>query len=240
MEFQAEEADKFCVVIPAYREGKAVGEVVRGARQYCHHVIVVDDGSKDDTAQVAREAGAVVQQHKTNCGKGAALVTGFKAARSLGVEYVITMDADGQHDVDEIPKFVEAYRRTGIPVLIGNRMISTAGMPLIRRATNRVMSFMLSRTMHNYVPDTQCGFRLYRSDILPFISAASAHFAAESETLLHVAERGIRIDSVRISTIYNSRNSNINPLVDTFRFFQMLYRYSKARKLKQKGQESEQ
>ena len=110
-------------------------------------------------------------------------------------------------------------------MLIGNRMADTVGMPLVRRWTNRLMSWGLSRLMGQYVPDTQCGFRLYRCDVIPFIEASSQRFAAESEILLHVARRGIRIGAVPISTVYGDERSKINPIVDTFRFVKMLWQY---------------
>ena len=98
-------------------------------------------------------------------------------------------------------------------------------MPTVRKWTNHYMSWLLSRAMNQYVPDTQCGFRLYRCDVLPFIEAQATRFAAESEILLHIASRGIRMDSVPITVIYNEGKSKINPIRDTFRFFLMLSRY---------------
>jgi hypothetical protein len=126
-----------------------------------------------------------------------------------------------------VAKFIEAYVRTGIPVLIGNRMADAENMPRIRRWTNQFMSWLLCRAMGQYVPDTQCGYRLYRCDVLPFVLARSEGFAAESEMLLHVAARGIRMGSVRVSTIYADEKSEINPIIDTFRFISMILRYRK-------------
>jgi len=179
---------------------------------------------------VAGQAGAHVIRQNVNKGKGVALNTGFAYAREKGYHAVITMDADGQHDPAELPKFVEAYVRTGIPVLIGNRMANPHDMPLIRLWTNRFMSWLLSKAMGQYVPDTQCGYRLYRCDVIPFVSAASERFAAESEILLHIATRGIRIGSVRISTIYGGEESKINPVSDTFRFVSMLLEFRRSQR----------
>jgi len=220
---------KPCVVIPAYREQRMIHNVVERVRKYVQPVIVVDDGSPDRTAAEAADAGAVVVRHTLNMGKGVALNTGFNYARQNRFDYLITLDADGQHDPADIPRFIEAYERTGIPVLIGNRMGALSNMPQVRKWTNRYMSWLLSRAMNQYVPDTQCGFRLYRCDVLPFIEAQSARFAAESEILLHIASRGIRMDAVPIAVIYNEEISKISPIHDTFRFFLMLSRYYRSR-----------
>lgn len=226
----AEEAGRFCVVIPAYREQGRIGRVVVEAARHGADVVVVDDGSPDGTGAEAESAGARVLRHETNRGKGMALSTGFEHARTNGYTAVITLDADGQHDPAEIPKFIEAYRRTGIPVLVGNRMWNPGGMPPIRRLTNRFMSWMLSREMGQYVPDTQCGYRLFRCDVIPFVEAKSERFAAESEILLHVASRGIRIGAVRITTIYGDEKSKINPIPDTVRFWRMLQAHRRTRR----------
>jgi glycosyltransferase involved in cell wall biosynthesis len=221
---------RVCVLLPAYREAGRIGSVVAGVRAHVPDVLVVDDGSPDGTAAEAGQAGAVVVRHETNKGKGVALATGFEHARKAGFDVVITMDADGQHDPSDLSRFVEAYVRTGIPVILGNRMGHTERMPAIRRWTNRFMSWLLSREMKQYVPDTQCGYRLYRNDVIPFVAARASGFAAESETLLHVADRGIRIDSVPIAAVYRDEKSKIRPIQDTIRFFAMLARYRRAKR----------
>ncbi len=220
-----------CVLIPAYNEAGRIGAVVRRVLEFLPDVVVVDDGSTDATAEEAREAGAVVLRHEVNQGKGVALATAFAHARAKRFGWVITLDADGQHDPADIPRFVEAYVRTGIPVLVGNRMGDSASMPRVRRWTNLYMSNLLSREMGQYVPDTQCGYRLYRIDVLPFLLTQSTRFAAESESLLHVAARGLTIGPVPISAIYiEGRESHIRPFRDTIRFYSMLSDYRRSRR----------
>jgi glycosyltransferase involved in cell wall biosynthesis len=224
-----------CCLIPAYNEGQRIAAVAHEALRHAPAVVVVDDGSTDATAREARAAGAVVLRHDVNQGKGAALETGFQYARDGGFEVVITLDADGQHAPSDIPRFLEGYARTGAPVIVGSRMSDLERMPLIRKLTNWYMSWLLSRIMKQWVPDTQCGYRLYRTDALPRIALGSRRFAAESEILLHLADRGLRIESVPIQTIYGGEKSKIHPVRDTVRFFRMLSRYRRGRKPRAEG-----
>ncbi len=225
---------KICILIPAYNETKRVGAVVREVRDYCPdaEIVVIDDGSPDDTAQAAAAAGATVLAHVRNQGKGAALQTGFDHARAKGCDLAITLDADGQHAPSDIPAFLQAYERTHSPVLVGNRMGDLATMPWLRRRTNRFMSALLSRLMGQHVPDTQCGFRLYHRSAFPEgpYDAHSLRFAAESEILLRLALAGRKIGAVAIQTIYGDEKSKVNPLTDTVRFFRMLRRFQKIKK----------
>lgn len=223
--------EKLLVLVPAYREERHVADLVREILDYAPNVLVVDDGSPDATAEAARSAGATVLAHAKNRGKGAALQSGFEYAAQNGFEFVLTMDGDGQHAPSDIPAFLAAWERTHAQVLVGNRMGDTAGMPWLRRRTNLFMSSLLSKVMGQYVPDTQCGFRLYQSSAFPEPpEPGSDRFAAESESLLRLSLRGVTISSVTIQTIYGEEKSKINPIADTIRFFRMLRRFKKIRR----------
>lgn len=211
-----------CVIIPAYREAGRIHAVVTGVRAYLSDVMVVDDGSPDTTAEEAERAGARVIRHEVNKGKGEALNTGFRQARALGFDYVITMDGDGQHAPEDLPGFVQAYLQSGTPVWVGSRMAETRSMPWVRRMTNRVMSWLLSREMGQWVPDTQCGYRLYALSVRPECAAGSGRFAAESEILMELSLRGITIGSLPVATLYGTEQSKIHPVKDALRFFRML------------------
>lgn len=224
---------KGCALIPAYLEERHIRGVVQDTFQYIQSVVVIDDGSPDRTAAEASVAGAIVIRHEKNLGKGTALNTGFAYAVKQKFDYVITMDADGQHAPEDIPRFVEEYRRTGVSVLVGNRMADPKGMPLVRKLTNIFMSWYLSRQMNQYVPDTQCGFRLYTARILPYLATESSRYAAESETLLRAAVQNIKIGNVPITVIYRDEKSKIRPVRDTFRFFRMVRRFKKEIKAEQ-------
>ncbi len=219
-----------CVIIPAYHEEGRIGQVVRDVKEYIDCVVVVDDGSSDDTAKEATAAGAVVLEHKVNMGKGVALENGFEWAYDNGYEFLITMDADGQHAAEDLPKFLSVYAEGEYDILIGNRMWDSEDMPLVRRLTNKFMSWLLSRRMKQRVPDTQCGYRLYACSAIKDIKCRSLRFNAESEILLVLASRNKRIGSVPIKVIYNDEVSKINPVKDTFRFFRMLRKFRKEQK----------
>ncbi len=224
---QRREVEKVAVLIPAFCEGATVGAIVSSARNYVPDVIVVDDASTDETAVRAEAAGAMVLRRETNGGKGEALPQGFRYILAQGFDAVITLDADGFHDPEEIPRFLEAYHRTHIPVLIGNRMTDVTRIPLVRRWTIRMMSFWLDRLLGVYVPDPPCGFRFYRCDVLPFILDDKSSLPSEFETLLNIASRRIRVDSVRVTKQPKRHKSVIAPFRDVIRFFRVLRKYYK-------------
>lgn len=210
--------EDICVLICAHNEAKHIAAVVHSCLEQVRcKVVVVDDGSDDGTAELAEGAGAYVLRNPENLGKGASLRRGFDLVRERGCDAVVVVDGDGQHDPCEIQRFIDAYHRTGIPVLIGNRMADTRGMPFSRRWTNRFMCWVLNRLTRIYVADPPCGFRFYRADILPFIMSNEKRFAFEFDILIHAALRHIRVDSVRISTIYpDNRHSQVAPLRDAW------------------------
>ena len=222
---QRKEVEKVAVLIPAYREEQTVAEVVMESRRYLPDVIVVDDASGDRTAQRAQGAGATVLRREVNGGKGAALIEGFQYVLQNDFDAVICLDADGFHDPNQIPKFLETYQRTHIPVLIGSRMAEPKKVPRVRRWSIRVMSYWLNRLMSVYVPDPPCGFRFYRCDVLPFLLETGSALPAEFETLLHIAARRIRVGSVRITKKPHRHKSWISPFRDIVRFIQVLKRH---------------
>ncbi|MDD3276901.1 MAG: glycosyltransferase family 2 protein [Kiritimatiellales bacterium] len=224
---QYKEVVKVAVLIPAFCEEKTVADVVRQARAYVPDVIVVDDASTDETAARAEAAGATVIRRKQNGGKGASLTEGFHYVLDQGFDAVIALDADGFHDPAEIPKFLEAYYRTHLPVLIGNRMADVRRIPVVRRWTIRMMSYWLDRLLKVYVPDPPCGFRFYRCDVLPFLLEEKSSLPSEFETLLNIASRRIRVGSVRVTKQPKRHKSVIAPFRDLIRFFRVLSKYHK-------------
>ena len=213
-----------CAIIPAFGEERFIGAVVRGVLGHLDHVVVVDDHSADQTAQAAREAGAQVIRHSENLGKGAAIKTGLaEAANSFG--FFLFMDGDGQHDPAEIPKFLRKATETQAHLIIGNRMRKIATMPPIRRWTNKFMSWQISRLCRQELPDSQCGYRMARYELLPLLRDCNDGFAFETECLLLTARHGFQIEFVPVRTIYRDERSKIKPMRDTWRYISVLAKY---------------
>jgi len=215
-------------VIPAYQDEKHIGDIVRRTRERLDHVLVIDDGSSDQTAQRAREAGAEVVVHDQNRGKGEAIKTGLGQGIGREVTWVILLDSDGQHLPEEIDRFLSAAASVTRPTFfIGNRMNDVARMPFIRRVVNRCMSSQISRVCGQRIPDTQCGFRMVHRQMVPELLGGGHRFDYETEVLIIASRKGYRIESVPITTVYSDEVSKIHPLRDALRFFKLMWRYRK-------------
>ena len=214
--------EQCAVVIPCFNESAHIQQVVGQIRKLLPTILVVDDGSNDGTARRANQAGAHVITHLTRRGKGAALMSGFVAAREKGFTHVLCLDGDGQHAPEDIPAFFDCCERTGSSLVIGNRFANPATMPWLRRVTNICMSQLLSRVAGTQLPDTQCGFRLLRLSLLSAVLARTEHFEFESEFLIEVIRTGSQVEFVPIQTIYGSEQSKINSARDTIRWFSWL------------------
>ncbi len=215
---------KTCVLIPIYNEGANIDKVVRGCRKYVESVIVVDDGSVDRSAEIAKNAGAFVIVHKVNQGKGAAIKTGFNYIVKRDWDAVIILDGDAQHDWNEIPKFIEAAGREDVDIVLGNRMGDIETMPWLRKVTNQFSSYVLTRMARQNIYDSQCGFRLLRSRVLPDLDLKTSKYDTESEMLIQAARKGYKIGHVTVKTIYNNQPSCIHPIIDTMRFFRVVFK----------------
>jgi glycosyltransferase involved in cell wall biosynthesis len=207
------------VLIPAYRAGSTVGEVARAALDHARLVVVVDDGSSDNTFERAREAGALTLRHPRNLGKGAALATGFAELLRLGTEAVVTLDADGQHDPREIPMFAAAWRETAADVIVGARIEGFGSMSGGRRFGNRFSSAAVRFFRGPALPDTQCGYRLYSERFLRSIRFRRRAYDAEVELLMRAAAGGYRVMPlpIRVLAPDGRPTSHYRPWLDTYR-----------------------
>jgi len=181
------------------------------------YIIVVDDGSTDNTGQLALKAKAVVLHHKENRGKGAALQTGFRYIIENQYRGVIVLDADGQHDERFIPAFLRRAERDA-DMVIGSRMDQVGKMPWIRVVTNRFTSACISALARQKIPDSQSGYRYIGVEVLKALRLRTSRYDTESEMLIQAGRKGYRIDSLPISSIYGQEKSSIRPMMDTLRF----------------------
>lgn len=214
------------VVIPSYNEARTIGSIVSNIVEMGLTVLVIDDGSVDATERIALDAGAMVLRHKKNLGKGFSVRQGIRhVIEKTNFEWMIMMDGDGQHHTEDVPILMEATRAGDVDIVSGNRMLHTKSMPSLRYWTNRFTSSVISGICRQRIPDTQCGYRLVRVEALKEMKLESYKYDIESEMLIQAARRNMHINSVPIQTIYGDEKSEIHPILDTIRFFTLIFKY---------------
>jgi glycosyltransferase involved in cell wall biosynthesis len=214
-------SSEILALIPAYNEATRLAPVVTGALSQLP-VLVVDDGSTDNTAAVADSAGAAVLPQIPNQGKGAALRAGFQRAIDEGYGAVLTLDADGQHDPAEIPNFLQAYRADRADLIIGSRDFDQ--MPWVRRLANSLGRRAFSWALGQYMPDNQSGYRLISRRLMEAMLASGEQgFEFEVEMIVVCVQQGFKLDWVPIRTIYAGEGSHINPLQHTLNFLRVVW-----------------
>jgi glycosyltransferase involved in cell wall biosynthesis len=218
---------RVAVVIPAFNEAATVADVAERALRHAGHVFVVDDGSEDDTA--SRLAGLPVRliRNDVNIGKAASMARGFAAALDEGVDAVITLDADGQHRPEDIPRLVEAAAEHPGDIVMAARTQQRGRMPRTRRFGNRQADFWISWAAGYPIRDTQSGYRLYPAAVLERLEVRGGRrnsFVFESEVLIDAARFGCYARPVAIEAIYDegSRDSHYRAGADTMRIIRMV------------------
>ena len=202
------------VIIPALNEEISIGSMVIKAKKYADHVIVVDDGSTDDTAEVARDAGADVVKHPRNKGKGEALKTGFFAANQNGTKVIVTIDADGQHNPKDIPRVVEHIISGEADMVIGSRYLN-GNIPIYRRIGQKILDLATNMNCGKNcgISDTQSGFRAFAVNTLQAFQFNQNGFSIESEMLTEATTAGLRIKEVDIASRYDVDCNTDNPVI---------------------------
>lgn len=208
---------RIAVAVPAYQAARTVGPVVTRARALVADVLVVDDGSTDGTAAVARAAGAEVHRVDTNRGKGNALREAFGILFERGFSAVVTMDADGQHLPEEIPHLLRAAAEADL--VLGTRDHLFAEMSAVRRTANRLSSQAISFAAGRPLSDVQTGFRLYTRDLIARTGFPESRFEAESAVVVRAVRLGLRVRTtpVRLANADGRASSHYRPLVDSVR-----------------------
>ena len=217
---------KILALIPAYNESKHIAKVINQAAMFLP-VLVVDDGSKDDTVEVVKQTAATLLEVKPNQGKGNALKTGFTWALAQGYDGVLTLDADGQHDPMEIPAFLQEIERTHPDLVIGYRDFSR--MPLVRKFANSTGRVLFSWAMRQAIRDNQSGYRYLSSRLMQESMASKlSSFEFEVENILTCLQNGMILSWVPIKTIYADEKSHIQPLKHAINFLALVYRVRRA------------
>ena len=188
-----------CVVIPVFNEEKNIVNVIEKVKEYTSNIIVVDDGSEDNTAKKAKDTGAIVLKHIINMGKGAAARTGCDYAYQVGFEQIILLDGDNQHDPGEIPQFVEQLKT--VDIVFGSRKFNKS-MPLILRLGNQSINWITKMLYHIDIKDTQGGYRAFNNRIYKKIRWRASDYSMESEMIANAGKNKLKYSQVPIKTIY--------------------------------------
>lgn len=218
----------YSVLIPAYNAENSIGDLITQLRQLQNapaHIIVIDDGSSDNTKLIVEENRCSIFSFENNGGKGRALQKGFEIfIKNTKDTYLICMDADLQHSPKCIPIFLEQAGKSDGSLIIGNREIHPVKMPIMRYFSNKITSLILSVITKQKIKDSQCGFRLIPRKILQDIHYKENGFQFESEFIIKCSKYNITVLFVDIPTIYNDHGSNINKVGDTIKFMKLVFR----------------
>ena len=202
---------KILVCIPAYNEAKHIGDIVRNARPYCSEVIVCDDGSVDETSNIARSAGAIVVRHEPNKGYGAAIKTLFEIARMKNADVMVTLDSDGQHNVNEIPKIIEPILKEGVDVVIGSRFLRNEDkrkIPSYRSFGIKTITKLTQVASYDHITDSQNGFRAYNKKAISKLDLREEGMSVSTEILIKAKEVNLTVQEVPITVTYDGGDTS--------------------------------
>lgn len=218
------------VLIPAYNEAKSILNIVNGCLRYAQRVIVIDDGSTDNTAVSLRNTPATVFTNPVNLGKGAALLAGFQIAIAQNCQGVIAIDADGQHNPHDLPHFLDLIATSPEAFIIGARRLSTQNAPKKRLFANKLADLFISLAAGKRLYDTQSGYRYYPISFLKqYLARAkkAGHFAFEADILIAAVKAGLPIHYVDIESCYpaDARASHYHVRKDTWEIAKTIFRF---------------
>ncbi len=215
------------IIVPAFNARPHLAELLEKVKwrlkdQVFHwSILVIDDGSSDHTAEMAESSGCVLIRHSKNLGKGASLKAGFAYAVENGLDVIVTIDADLQHDPASIMPMLELLNKEHYDVVIGSRAFDTGKMSPARIISNRITSALIAWRCGQTIPDSQSGYRVIRTDAIRDVSLKTSRYETESELLIRLCKNGCRIGFYPIETIYRNEKSHIRHFPDTIRFIRM-------------------
>lgn len=194
---------KIFVVVPAYNEETVIASVIHEIRNAGYsNIVIVDDGSKDQTQNIARQAGAIALKHRINRGKGAATKTGIEAAKLLGADIIITMDGDGQHDPHDIKNLINPIQKNHCDVVLGSRLINPKGMPGYKILHNKIGNVLVWYLYGLYVTDSQSGFRAYSRHAAEVINTKTDRYEYDSEVIREIYKYQLKYQEIPIQVRY--------------------------------------
>jgi len=217
------EQKRIFVIIPAYNEETHIKNTIAGAREYAENITVVDDGSTDKTYAKAKAltGNIKVLRHKINLGKGAALKTGCETALKLGADILVMMDADGQHDPDDIPRLVKELKEKKLDIVFGSRNLDK-NAPLYRSLGNKLLTKMVILLSGMPVCDILSGFRAFKSDAYQKLKWQSSDYSVETEMIINAGKNKLKYEEIAIKTIYNDNYKGMNIASGLKIFFNIL------------------
>ena len=213
------------IVIPAFNEAKVIAKVIKGVLKCGYStIIVVDDGSSDNTAQRSANAGALVVSHKINRGKGAAAKTGIEAAKLLSADIVVTLDGDGQHSPPDINNLISPIKKGQCDVVLGNRLNTKNQIPTHKIITNHIANFVTWTFSGLWVNDSQSGFRAYSKSALASISTSADAYDYESEVIREIRHHRLIYKEIPISVHYTDYSMSKTNRQNALNGFKTLYK----------------
>ena len=216
--------------IPAYNEEKNILEIIKKLQKITNKIIVCDDGSSDSTAKIAKEMGALVVQHETNLGYGAAIRSIFLKAREEKSEFLITLDSDGQHRIEDISTVLDPLKTGKADIVIGSRFLNNNGknVPSYRKAGIKILTKLANTSLEKNITDSQSGFRGYGKNVIENITPSESGMGVSNEILIKASKKGLKIVEVPIIILYDGDTSTHNPishgssvLISTLKFISM-------------------
>jgi glycosyltransferase involved in cell wall biosynthesis len=213
---------RLCVIIPTYNNAGTIRKVVEDVSRYCDQILVVNDGSTDQTSAILNTLPPSVHvvAYDKNRGKGHALVTGFREAMKMGYTHAITIDADGQHFADDMPRLTAEMNKQPDGIIVGSRNLTEENMPSGNTFANRFSNFWFRLQTGVNLPDTQSGYRLYAFSALRGLGLITSRYEAELELLVYAAWCGQPVTSVPVKVYYppaEERVSHFRPVYDFVR-----------------------
>lgn len=212
------------VILPVYNSSRHLKKLIPKVLEYFPktQIFAIDDGSQDDSANICIEQDIELISYNQNMGKGYALNRGMQKAIEMGYEYAICMDSDEQHDPTHLMEFIAKQNSSNAGLIIGSRSMTTKDMPFPRICSNKLTSLIVSLTCRQKVIDSQCGYILYRLEDIKGLSFKTQRYQFETEILLKLAKKKVKIDHIPIKTIYGDETSHISHLRDISNFVKVV------------------